>query len=209
MKHGFMKTIVLIIFTVFSLLFSGCDRSANIQKQTSDDSKKEWLNAIANFAKEYNAQADWESHITQRSTLKSPFSIDISRALMPTNGQSVLLVMELKDVAEGKNGFSLKFDGYFFENQDFHLSLDAQCSPELANKVLEMSKGKMLEFADFAVVVKVENVSRIGFEVQGTTEGTPPDEPPNLEVVNSPDTFIVKGKCIDVIHRDTFSTSRP
>lgn len=66
---------------------------------------------------------------------------------------------------------------------------------------LQLRQGELLGLTEFAVVAKVESLSRIRLAVEGKTEGNAPEDFPELEIVASPDTFLARGTCVDVLKK--------
>lgn len=183
-----------------TLFWSGCDRSVRNQQAAATEANRQWEETTRKFAEKYNAETDWEARLPERAVGTGPFSIDLTRNLVTTNGRPVLLVMDLNDLVENREGLHARFSRVFFNKNVFQLQVDLGCSPELSKK-LEMMKGGI--FQDHAVIARISVVSRAKLELAGKSEG----EDAEIEANYSPTVFFAKGECIDVMERESVSTT--
>jgi hypothetical protein len=147
----------------------------------------------AALALKYNAVTSWESLLPDRGAVRQPFSIEISRALIQSNGQPVLIFMDLKDVAENKGSCTVFFDKNDISNETFQLSVELKCTQEQASQLLKKTDNDFSK--TYAVVVRLDEVQRprIRFLVGG--EG----EEASVELQSSTDVFFAKGELLEAI----------
>lgn len=197
-----MKNLVEIVLILCALIGGGCDREKAKRQQVAE-AESEWRGAISAFAKAHGAVIDWESRLTKRFD-EATFSIDISRALIHSNRQPVLLVMDLKDVAASINVqtdedaleellakargntvpvrmYTAYFSEYYVSNHSFRLALELKCTQEQADRLLGTTDARLR----YAIVARILEVScrRIEFD-------SPPDE------------FLAKGMCVDLLREE-------
>lgn len=143
-------------------------------KQKADKRAEELL--LGSFAKRHNAVVEWQSSLPKRENSYSagPFAIDLSRALIRSNCQPVLLMARLRDVTETEGGAVANFSASDLEAHFGILlaSLDLKCSPE---QVSELTKAGVSRDTEFALAVAVERVSRPRFRATGIPRLEPDD----------------------------------
>jgi hypothetical protein len=158
--------------------------------------------SIAALALKYNAVTNWAAALSNRV-----FSIDVSRALIRSNGQPVLIKMDLKDVAENNGGYTALFGKDDITNGTFQLSVELKCTQEQANQLLKKTDSGY--FQTYAVVARFDKVVRPKFQMTGSFDG----EDASIELDASPDVFLVKGELLDAIRlsptkHDSIQTTR-
>jgi hypothetical protein len=172
------------------------------QKQAETMIATQWRSMTGELANRHGAVLDWEARIPDRAGLAS-YSIDVSRALISSNAQPVLLVMILKDVVEKDGVYNAVFGDYESKHQfSYDLRLQLQCTKEQADKLLRASD---LPSREFAVVARISGVARPRFAVRGThgEEGET-----GVELIDSSDIFLAKGVCVDLLAKEIVVSSR-
>lgn len=157
-------------------------RTAETQQQQTDAS-------IAAFVLKYNAVTNWEASLPDRGA-GQPFSIDVSRALIQSNGQPVLIIMDLKNVAEDNGSYSALFDKNDFTNGTFLLSAGLKCTQKQANDLLEKPGSSISQ--TYAVVARIDEVRRPRIRLQGSEDA-------RVEVDSDSTMFIARGELLDAI----------
>ena len=149
--------------------------------------------SLAVFALKYNATTNWETSLPDRGA-NQPFSIDVSRALIRSNGQPVLIITDLVDVEENSNSYTASFEKYVITtNGTFDLYIYLRCTQEQANHFLEKT-GKDLS-RTYAVVAHLDEVGRPSLKVSGSKEG----EDSNIDIDTSSGIYFAFGKLLDAI----------
>src|ERR1017187_9416735 len=148
--------------------------------------------SIAALALKYNALTNWLAALPDRR-LGEAFSIDVSRALIRSNGQPVLIIMNLEDVAENNGGYTALFGKDDTKKGMFQLSVELRCTQERANQLLKKTDNDF--FQTYAVVARFDEVARPKFRVSGIGGG----EDSSVELDNSSDVFLVKGELLDAL----------
>ena len=118
---------------------------------------------IADLAKHYRAVVDWRKSL-RVSGLNPPFTYDLKRALIQSNGAPVLLVMTLEDVNEVEGHLQAKFSRLYMNDGLFQLALNVNCTPDQANELLEDRDRKS---HSYAIVAHVTRLERPNFFVNG------------------------------------------
>ena len=146
------------------------------------------------LAKKHNAVSDWEARLPKREFGGRPFSIEVSRALIQSNGQPVLLVMELNDVRENRGSYSAQFCEHCATNHNFEIYAVLKCSREQANQLLNTGEGDAAQ--PYAVVARLEVVTRPYFETS-TGDGD------TMETTfrHATDVFVARGECLEVLRK--------
>jgi len=164
-------------------------RTVGIRQQQKDAS-------IASLALKYNAVTNWEESLPDRGAGAQPFSIDISSALIRSNGQPVLLELNLEDVA-GKNGsYTAQFSQFYLTNQFFQLSIELQCTVEQVKRLLAVRENNGIQCA---VVARIAEVSRPKFKLTGSASGSGEDAVLSVELNDSQDVFLARGELFDIV----------
>ena len=132
-------------------------RATEIQHREADT-------RIVALALKYNAVTNWESSLPVRGGGEQPFSIDVSRAMLGSNQQPVLVKCNVRDVFEKDGKIIASLSSMDTANS---LSLELQCNP-VQSKIFTNTN----QFADFGVVFKCQEVHRLsggddGFAVKG------------------------------------------
>ena len=160
-------------------------RTAEIQQQRKDAS-------IAALALKYNAVTNWEASLPDRGMYS--FSIDVSRALIQSNGQPVFIIMGLVDVEENSNSYTASFsEDVITTNGTFQLYVYLKCTQEQANYFFE--KTGDYSSRTYAVVARLNKVERPSIGVRGIGEG----DDSKIDIVASTDIFFANGKLLEAI----------
>jgi hypothetical protein len=125
---------------------------------------------IAALVLKYNAVNNWEASLPDRSAGTQPFSIDVSRALVGSNQQPVLVECFLDNIVEKDGKIFVSLSSVDPVN---NLSFELQCYPD---KLQTFTDAK--SFSTFAVIARCHEVQRL----TGDTDG-----------------FLVKGELLDVV----------
>jgi hypothetical protein len=108
-------------------------------------------------------------------------SVEVSRALIPSNGRPVLLLeMGLQDVAEKQGVYTARFYKPYLTNQTCDLDVELKCTPQQAQELLNISDRPDELESKYAVVARIEWVSL-----------------PNEFIQSDTPTFSAKGVCIN------------
>ena len=160
--------------------------AAEIRQQREDAS-------IAALASKYNAVTNWSASLFSRG-----FSIDVSRALIQSNGQPVLIIMGLKDVAESRDGCTALFSKDYVPNETYQLSVELKCTLAQASQLLKTPDNIFPQ--KYAVVARCEEVMRPKFKVSfgGVSSSEDGDSSP-IVLDDSSDVILVKGKLLDAL----------
>ena len=150
--------------------------------------------SFAALVLKYNAVTNWASSLSSRG-----FSIDVSRALIQSNGQPVLIIMELKDVAENKGGCTALFGKDDLPSATYQLSVELKCTPEQAGQLLKTPDNIFPQ--KFAVVARCEEVIRPKFKVSfgGVSSSEDGVESSPIVLDDSSDVILVKGEFLDAV----------
>ena len=187
-----MKRLVWGVLIVCTVVVGGCDRAEKAKQRRIEEA---WQSAVGELAKRHGAVVDWESRLPPEDSVETTFSIEASRALMPSNSQPVLLIMDLRDVAEKNGSYTARFDDdmVYKTNRTFRLIIELTCTREQAELLLQKNGRHFLQ--DYAVVARIAEVSRPRFELTGTAD--------SYEVeLSISDVFLAKGSCIDWLRKD-------
>ena len=195
----FRSGLLLIALVVAAFYFLGEWQS----KQSTESARKAAAAAnetrvlkITSLAARHEAAFDWFSSLPDRGTFATPFTLDITRALVRSNQQPVLLEVELRDVAS-KNGAPLAIFSEYYLTNKFFINLDASltCSPEQAERLMKVSSQSPLRFA---IVARIHAVSRPDFtaQAQGREENISID----LDTVSS--RLYCQGSLLDFVSLD-------
>jgi hypothetical protein len=149
--------------------------------------------SIAALALKYSAVTNWTTTLVDRGVGGRPFSIEVTRALIRSNGQPVLIMMGLRDVAENNGGYTALFGEYGVANGSFQLSSELRCTQEQANQLLKTPDDSL--FQRYAVVARFDKLVRPTFKVNGIGSG----EDSSIELDDSSAVFLVKGELLEAI----------
>jgi hypothetical protein len=158
---------------------------AEIRQQQKDAS-------ITALALKYNAATNWEASLPDRGVGQS-FSIDVLRALIQSNGQPVLIIMDLEDVEENSGSYTAWFGKDDITNKTFQLSVELKCTQERASQLLKKSDNNFPK--TYAVVARLDKVQRPRIRVRGSGEG----EDSRVEIDSSSYMFIAHGELLDAV----------
>lgn len=204
MKKNFNGKIALLALcaAICAAAVLGCNRQERNEQDQASKAEHEWQNKLGAFAKRNGAVRHFETQIPERGVARV-FSIDVSRALIQSNGQPVVITMDLKDVAENNGGYTALFGKSGTRDGLFTLiSVELKCTQKQANYLLERT-GK--DFSQtYAVVARFDEVVRPKFKVSGSgVSGSEDGEDSSpIELDDSCDVFLIKGVCVDLLRKD-------
>ncbi len=155
-------------------------RQQQAAEKAAETKQQQTAASIAALALKYNAVTNWEALLPDRGAGEQPFSIDVSRALIQSNGQPVLIIMDLIDVAENNGSYSAWFGKDDITNETFQLSVELKCTQERANQLLKKTDNDFSQ--TYAVVARLDKVQRPRIRVLGSGEG----EDSRVEIDSSP-----------------------
>jgi hypothetical protein len=156
-------------------------------KEKTDQLTKELM--LGEFAKRHNAIVGWEATLPKRGEdLAGPFAIDFSRALIQSNAQPILFTASLSEVMDADGVATARFRASASHDE---LVLGLKCSPE---QIAELAKAGVSRGVRFALIVKVERVSRPELRVSG-----PVDEPSSIDIETESSVILVKGTCVSLL----------
>jgi hypothetical protein len=161
------------------------DHAVVMRQQQTDAS-------IAALTLKYNAVTNWEASLPDRGA-GQPYSIDVSRALIQSNGQPVLITMVLADVEEENGSFTAWFVKDDITNGTFKLYVYLKCTQEQANHFLEKTGNDFSK--TYAVIARLDEVGRPSLKVSGSGEG----EDSNVDIDTSTGIYFAFGKLLEVI----------
>ncbi len=148
--------------------------------------------SLAALASKYNAVTNWEALMPNRGL--HTFSIDVSRALIQSNGQPVMTIMGLVDVEENSNSYTASFrEDVITTNGFFQLYAYLKCTQEQANYFLKNTGNDFSK--EYAVIAHLDEVGRPSLKLSGSREG----EDSNIDVDSSTGIYLAFGKLLDAI----------
>lgn len=197
-----MKVVRWLIIMFCAAVVAGCSRGEQTKLHQADQTERDWRNAVEALAHKHNASVDWESRLPKRGL--TSFTIDVSRALIRSNGQPVLLIVDLLDVCETDGGYVARFGEMYGENQEFRLAIELECTREQAE---DFMRPREHFYRPYALIARVTRVSRTKFEVKGEPSAHENDLP-NITLEPFPRVFSVAGVCVDFVMSKGFTFSR-
>jgi hypothetical protein len=185
--------------------------AASLRKATIE--KQEKGLRIVEFAKRHDAIIAWESSLPERGMVPAgpfvngPFVIDFSRALIRSNAQPVLFTASLSDVMEMDGVATAHFTAFSTDDESstnllpgFPIAiLDLKCSPE---QIAELTKVGVFRGVMFALIAKVEKVSRPEFRAVARSGGGELGDETSIEIETDSSTILVKGTCVDLLRME-------
>lgn len=170
------------------------------RKRDSEREAKEqkWEMAVMRFADAHGAFTNWLAQLPDRGYDETLFSIDVSRALIPSNGQPVVLVMRLSDVVEKDGGIKALFKK---EGIRSSILFELKCTQAQASKLLQSVQH---DLQTYCVVAHIDDVSRAKFRVKvdGADEVLVGESANMTLDTDAPDVFFATGVCIDILQKD-------
>jgi hypothetical protein len=193
-----MKPKTLFFIAVVALTIGGCSQNEQKDKavQVSEKVKRDHARFLY-LASQHHASFDWMESLPDRGR-GTVFTVDLTQALIRTNGQPVATEAFLDDVSERDGVFTGHFTMFDFpSHHTFDLRLALRCSAQQTANLLksEPTIGNTL----FAVVATVESVSRPVFEATDSEAG----DTYHIDFSSMPDVFFAKGTCIDLMPLDS------
>lgn len=188
-----MKNFLSFIFLTFLLVACNAKQAGSSATASTHEDKQQ-AEQIAALAQKHSAITNWAESLPRRDGLGTPFSSDMSRALL--RNVPVLTEAYLEDISE-KDG---KFTGFFDAAPNrhgpsiFQLTMVLQLNGEQAEKLLH--KAPTNDIGKFALIVRFSDVRR------PTTVVPAPDAQPDnpdfkIEVPTSG--FMATGTCVDFL----------
>jgi hypothetical protein len=147
---------------------------------------------VAGLAKRHAILLGWQTNLQKRGA-SAPFTYDVSRALVPTNGSPVLLLMNLDDVHESEGFLHATFSSHYMSSGFFQLVLKLECSAAQGAELLADDRSSWHRI--YAIVAKLSAVTRPAFTLEGAISG----EDASIEVKSESDVFVAKGRCMDLV----------
>lgn len=132
------------------------------------------------LANKYQALTDWEKDEDLVYTLKLEERLIIDKP--------ILFRGELDDIFGHDGKIFVRFDTYSFGSVRF---LELECDKQIVDKIITQEP-----FSEFAIVAKVQNISKPAFEIMGSVLS---EEEVEIDI-DSSDSYIAKGVCVDVAY---------
>lgn len=130
---------------------------ATVRQRQAAETKQQLTDAsLAALAVKYNAVTNWAASLPSRGLGAEPFSIDISKALIGSGQQPVLVECYLNDIVEN-NGKIIANLSRMEAGVD--LAFEFQCSSEQVKTFTGAKK-----FSSFAIVARCHEVQRLSGE---------------------------------------------
>lgn len=190
---------LLIALVVASFYFLGKrqkEQSTESARKTVEAASETRVSKIKALAARHEAVYDWLSSLPARGNFVTPFTLDVTRALVRSNQQPVLLEVKLLDVARKNGALFAAFSGYYFTNARFiNLDVSLTCSPEQAERLMKVSTQSQLRLA---VVARIHAVSRPDFTAQAHGR----EESLSIDVDSTPGRLYCQGSLLDFLLLD-------
>jgi hypothetical protein len=182
---------LLATLVVLAACAVSCGDKRSTEKAKADQERAADKEQIAALAKRHGAIVEWQKSLPTRE-MATPFTYDLTKALMPSNDVPVLLVMNLDDIGERDGGFQARFSHFYTKHGFFEFSLDLDCTKEQGTELIAGSRGGVW---CYAIVARVTNVVRPAFIVHNSADSEHP------QVGSRIDDCIVraKGNCIELV----------
>ena len=199
-----LKTLALATTTAVIAL-SGCSEKGS-KSSGKPTITKRYEATLHELAARHNADANWMESLPDRGG-DTFFTIDLARAMIRTNGESIALQAQLNDVSEKEGAFMASFSAFSIHpiesgtNHHYYavnLRLELRCSREQAENLLKLRMEVPMMESDFAIIASIQSVARPVFEAVTPENG----ESYQLTLDSTPDVFFAKGICVDLTHLD-------
>lgn len=189
-----LKGIVAVVIAA-GIAFAGWRFLQRRTQSHADDADRR--ERIVSLAAQYNAVTNWQSRFDEDGMKledghRSVYTADITEAVLRTNGQPLLVIGYIFEVANDGDTATLGVKAYEYVDMNFVL----RCTTTQADLVLTQPTDEG-EF--FAVIADVISVSRPGFETDTWVEEDEDDV--YAEVIVEPgDQYILHGRCLDLMY---------
>jgi hypothetical protein len=192
LRAGAMFFIAVVVLTI-----SGCSQDDQKHEAVQVSERVKRNNArLLELASQHHASVDWLESLPDRG-MGGVFTIDLTKALVRTNGQPVAMIVNLEDVSDRDGAFIARF--FMLPSlpsgiRHYHpLHLLLLCNTKQAEYLLKSKPA--IGYPRFAVVATIESVSRPALEAVASensdTFSFDFDSAP-------PDVFFAKGICVDL-----------
>lgn len=176
----------------------GCERASQPKVETDHETDHKWENAVSELAKRHGAVVDWGAHRPKRRG-GTPYSIDVSTALVRSNGRPVLLVMAHPvDVIQRRGYCVAVFNKHHW---GIELSLELRCTKEQVAQLLREPDTQQTK-RRFAVVAKINSVLRPKFKAEASEVDFDADDGvaySGIELTTDTDVFVAAGDCLELL----------
>jgi hypothetical protein len=147
--------------------------------------------AVQDAVARHNAIGEWRKPFEKN--LSAPFSLQLDKALVQTNGRPVLVQGFVEDI-------SRRGETYFVSVNDWHVGVASmhfvmECDGATAERLIARSS----PFLEVAVIAKIESVSRAEIELKSGTRTTEDEAPVEIDTSS---VFVANGRCLEVLIQD-------
>jgi hypothetical protein len=118
------------------------------------------------------------------------YTVELQEALLNSGGRPALIYSTLVDIEKSGTGYTAHFESFIYP----FLSLELRCGRNLTKRILA-SVGNLSE-QNYAVVAKIDSLSRLRFSVMAHEVG---DEPEVFVDTVSP-MHVARGECLDILY---------
>ena len=168
------------------------ERSSAAREQIrSERAERELRISVENMATKYNAVTNWVDLFGEQDSGRV-FTIDVDEALRPTNGQPVLLVGHLEDLAKRNGKYYMSIDSFSHKAPEIYYILE--CDGNQADSITKHGRDSV----EVAVIASIDTVKKPDLAVKGIS-GTDGE----IEISPTDSPFVANGRCLDLLFVST------
>lgn len=202
-----MQRELSVFFLICLSLIPGCaeapdERLAEVnpdERLTEAYTEQELQDKVAEFASQHDAVTNWnESFVDQDFMQENTYSFEVENALVRKDGRPLLILATIDDISKENDTYLLHLstellDLVFPQSPMLDLRLVLEGEQDLVEKIT--TRGARGFIDTYAIIATISSVSRPNF----VAKAYPTYGEEAQIVVESPDFFVVRGRCIDLM----------
>jgi hypothetical protein len=136
----------------------------------------------------HNAIAGWQKPFDK--SLSAPFSLQLDKSLVQTNGRPVLVQGFVEDISRRGETYAITVNDWHVGGAIVHFVLE--CDAATADRLIAASSS----FLEIAVIAKIESVDKAQIALKSGVQRSEDEAPVEID---APSIFIAKGHCVEVL----------
>ena len=190
------STFYKILFTVVVLAVAGWwvhDKLRDSKIKTTREKQlhehtEQMTAAVQAAVARHNAIAGWQKAFDKN--LSAPFSLQLDKSIVQTNGRPVLVEGFVEDISRRGEVYAITVNDWHVGDAIMHFILESDAAT--ADRLIAASSS----FLEIAVIAKIESVDKAQIALKSGVQRSEEEAPVEIDASS---VFVAKGRCLEVL----------